>query len=59
MSKMADLDWDIEYRACEGMGAREIARELDIPIALVLGKLAEMGVADLPQDPEIYSPYYG
>jgi hypothetical protein len=25
----------------------------------VLGALEEMGVADVPQDVEIYSPYYG
>ena len=58
MSKMSDLDWQIENLACEGMGARAIAAELDCPIEIVLGKLAEIGVVEKPQD-EIYSPYYG
>jgi hypothetical protein len=32
---------------------------LECPIELVLGELEEMGVADKPQDEEVYSPYYG
>ena len=35
MSKMAELDWDIEYRVCEGMSNQAIAKELDIPIEMV------------------------
>jgi FixJ family two-component response regulator len=35
MSKMAELDWDIEYRVCEGMSNEAIARDLDIPIKMV------------------------
>jgi hypothetical protein len=35
MSKMAELDWDIEYRVCEGMSNQAIAQELDIPIEMV------------------------
>jgi len=58
MSKMSDLDWQIENLACEGISARAIAAELDCPIEIVLGKLAEIGVVEKPQD-EIYSPYYG
>jgi len=35
MSKMAELDWDIEYRICEGMSTKAIAEELNIPIEMV------------------------
>jgi hypothetical protein len=58
MSKMADLAYDIEQMYIDGLGAKRIAQLLDCPIEIVLGQLAEMGVADAPQE-EIYSPYYG
>ena len=58
MSKMADLAYDIEQLYIDGMSAKTIATTLECPIELVLGALAEMGVADTPQE-EIYSPYYG
>jgi DNA-binding NarL/FixJ family response regulator len=35
MSKMAELDWEIELRVCEGMEDSDIARELDIPVKMV------------------------
>jgi hypothetical protein len=36
MSKMADLDYDIELRACDyGMSPKEIAEELGIPVDMV------------------------
>ena len=36
MSKMAELDWQIELRACEeNMEPAEIAKELSIPIGMV------------------------
>ena len=59
MSKMADLDYDIQELFIEGHSAKTIASLLDCPIELVLGTLESMGVADTPQDEEIYSPYYG
>ncbi len=59
MSKMAELAYDIEQLYIEGMGAKRIAQVLECPIEIVLGQLAEMGVADAPQEDEIYSPYYG
>ena len=59
MSKMAELAYDIEQLYIEGMGAKRIAQVLECPIEIVLGQLAEMGVADAPQDEEIYSPYHG
>lgn len=59
MSKMSDLDYDIQELFIEGHSAKTIAALLDCPIELVLGTLESMGVADTPQDEEIYSPYYG
>jgi uncharacterized protein YjcR len=36
MSKMAELDWQIEYMACEdGMSAVDIAEQLGCPIDIV------------------------
>ena len=47
MSKMAELDWEIEYRACEdGMSAAEIAKDLDIPIELVNAWFKGAGIWD-------------
>jgi hypothetical protein len=58
MSMMKDLAYDIQELYIEGFGSRAIAEELNCPIEIVLGALAEMNVADLPQD-EPYSPYLG
>ena len=55
MSKMSDLSYDIQELYIEGMSAKRIAAELNCPIELVLEQLAEIGVADMPQ--EVYSPY--
>lgn len=35
MGKMAELDWEIELRVCEGMSDADIAQELDIPLSMV------------------------
>lgn len=62
MSKMAELDYDIQELYIEGHSARVIAIMLECPIELVLGTLESMGVSDVaetPQDEEVYSPYYG
>ena len=59
MSKVAELAYDIEQLYIDGMSARMIALTLECPIEMVLGQLQEMGVADTPQDEEIYSPYFG
>jgi hypothetical protein len=56
---MADLSYDIQELYIEGHSAKVIASMLECPIELVLGELEEMGVADKPQDEEVYSPYYG
>ena len=62
MSKVAELAYDIEQLYIEGMSARMIALTLDCPVELVLNALQEMSVedvAEVPQEEEIYSPYYG
>jgi hypothetical protein len=59
MSKMSELTYDIEQLYIEGLSAKRIAVELDCPIEIVLGALEEMGVADAPQEEEVYSPYFG
>jgi hypothetical protein len=59
MSKMAELSYDIQELYIDGLSAKQIASELGCPVELVLRELAEMGVADTPQEEEIYSPYYG
>jgi hypothetical protein len=62
MSKVAELAYDIEQLYIEGMSAKMIALTLDCPVELVLNALQEMNVedvAEVPQDEEIYSPYYG
>jgi hypothetical protein len=59
MSKVAELAYDIEQLYIEGMSAWQIAQELDCPIGIVKGWIDGNGVADMPQEDEIYSPYYG
>jgi hypothetical protein len=62
MSKIAELSYDIEQLYIEGMSAKVIAQTLDCPIEIVLSALQEMSVedvADVPQEEEVYSPYFG
>ena len=59
MSAMKDLAYDIEQLYIDGLSAKSIAQTLDCPIEQVLGFLESIGVADTPQEDEIYSPYYG
>jgi hypothetical protein len=59
MSKVAELAYDIEQLYIEGMSAAGIAAELNCPIGIVKGWIEGNSVADLPQEEEIYSPYYG
>ena len=60
MSIMKDLAYDIEQLYIEGFNSRAIAAELNCPIEIVLGALAEMSVEDVADQPhEVYSPYYG
>lgn len=50
MSKVAELMYDIEQLYIDGVSAKRIAVILDCPIELVHDALAEMGVADAPQE---------
>lgn len=51
MSKLGEqLFYDIESLYIEGLSAKAIAAELNCPIDLVLEQLAEIGVADAPQE---------
>ena len=63
MSKIAELDYDIQELFIDGHDARSIAKILDCPIEMVLGTLETFGVnekiVDIPEVDEIYSPYHG
>ena len=50
MSMMKDLAYDIQELYLEGFNSRAIAEELNCPIEIVLGALAEMSVEDSPED---------
>ena len=68
MSKMAELDYDIEQLFIDGLTAKQIAEQLDCPIEIVQGWIdnvstemdefepPELEVYDLE---EVYSPYLG
>jgi len=43
---MKDLSYDIQELYIEGFNSRAIAAELNCPIEIVLGALAEMNVQD-------------
>jgi len=72
MSKMAELDYDIEQLFIDGLTAKEIAQQLDCPIEIVQGWIdsvtREMDEAFGEFEPpeleaydieEVYSPYLG
>ena len=61
MSVMKNLAYDIQELYIEGFNSRAIAAELNCPIEIVLGALAEMSVEDVAETPqdEPYSPYLG
>jgi hypothetical protein len=72
MSKMAELDYDIEQLFIDGLTAKQIAEQLDCPIEIVQGWIdgvsAEMDEAFSEFEPpelevydieEVYSPYLG
>lgn len=46
MSKMAELDYDIQELYIDGLSAREISRRLECPVDQVLACLKGMGVSD-------------
>jgi uncharacterized protein YjcR len=54
MSVMSELDWQIEYMACEdGMSAVDIAEQLGCPIDIVNAWFKNAGI----WDEEPLSPY--
>jgi predicted transcriptional regulator with HTH domain len=46
MSKMAELDYDIQELYIDGLSAREISRRLECSVSDVLACLKAMGVED-------------
>lgn len=59
MSGIKDMVYDIEQLYIEGLSASQIAEQLNCPLGVVKGWIDGNGVADLPQEDEIFSPYYG
>lgn len=64
MSKMAELDYDIQELFIDGHDARMISKLLNVPLKDVQATLESFGVSkadivDVPEVDEIYSPYYG
>lgn len=59
MSKLAELAYDIEQLYIEGCHPTKIAQILDCPLSVVYDWLEETGVAETPQEEEVYSPYHG
>jgi uncharacterized protein YjcR len=72
MSKMAELDYDIEQLYIDGLTAKQIAEQLDCPIEIVQGWIAQVGAEmdeafgefeppelEVYDMEEVYSPYYG
>jgi hypothetical protein len=57
MSKMAELDYDIQELYIEGFNARAIAQELGCPLEIVLGALEAMNVEDVADTDQ--GDYYG
>jgi len=46
MSKMAELDYDIEQLYIDGLSAKQIATELNCPITMVLAAIESYGCKD-------------
>jgi hypothetical protein len=57
MSKMADLDYDIEQLYIEGYRPMSIAAQLNIPVEMVYDWMESINVAETPQDPDELSPF--
>jgi hypothetical protein len=60
MSKMADMDYDIQEMFIEGYGAISIAAQLGVPVDQVYAVLDSFGVArdDVAETPQP-DDYYG
>jgi hypothetical protein len=59
MSAMSDLAYDIEQLYIEGHSPKTIALMLECPVEQVYGWIESIGVAETPQNEEIYSPFNG
>ena len=72
MSKMAELDYDIEQLYIDGLSAKEIAQQLGCPLEIVQGWIAQVGAEmdeafgefeppelEVYDMDEVYSPYLG
>jgi hypothetical protein len=59
MSKLKDLNYDIETLFIDGKSPREIAEELGCPLGIVKGCLEGFGVDTRDLEDDLYSPYYG
>lgn len=59
MSAMSNLAYDIEQLYIEGHSPKTIALMLECPVEQVYGWIESIGVAEAPQDEEIYSPFNG
>ena len=59
MSKMKDMEYDIETLFIDGASPAEIAEQLSIPVILVKRTLETFGVDTRDLEEEVYSPYNG
>jgi hypothetical protein len=60
MSKMAELDYDIQELYIDGFSAQQIAKELECPLYIVVDCLREMGVGDVAEKQQSDDmEYYG
>lgn len=59
MSKMAELDYDIQELFIEGYSAVSISVQLGCPLDQVYATLKSFGVSSTDIEDEPYSPYYG
>ena len=59
MSKVAELAYDIEQLYIDGHSPKTIALMLDCPVTMVYDWIESNGVAETPQDEEVYSPFNG
>jgi len=59
MSKMKDMEYDIETLFIDGASPAEIAEQLNIPVNMVKRTLETFGVDCRDLEEEVYSPYNG
>ncbi len=57
MAAVKDMFYDIETLFIEGYSAKEIAKELGIPVAQVQDVLSSFGVDEADMEDDTFSPY--